>query len=62
MEEIENELKRYTTYSSISYGVVEIKPEALGENFDVNLYLEEADRKIKQNKKNKNPYKLQYKI
>lgn len=62
MEEIENVLKNYTTYSSISYGVVEIKPEALDESFDINLYLEEADRIIKQDKKNKNPYKLKYKI
>lgn len=62
MEDIENELKSYTTYSSISYGVVEIKPEELGDNFEVNPYLEEADRIIKQDKKNKNPYKLQYKI
>lgn len=62
IEKIENELKSYTAYSSISYGIVEIPPEEMGEGFDINRYLEEADRRIKQDKKNKNIYKLQYKI
>ena len=62
MEKIEDSLKLYTDYTSISYGIVEISPVDMGEEFDINIYLEEADRKIKQDKKTKKSYMLQYKI
>ncbi|MGB8454545.1 MAG: GGDEF domain-containing protein [Anaerocolumna sp.] len=62
MEKINEELQLYTPYASISYGIVEILPEHMGEGFDVNFYFEEADNKIKQDKKNKKKYQLEYKI
>ncbi len=62
MEKINDELQIYTPYASISYGIVEIHPEHMGEGFDINVHLEEADKKIKLDKENKKKYQLKYKI
>ncbi len=62
MERLNDELQAYSAYASISYGIAEIPPEKMGEEFNINLFLEEADKKIIQDKKNKKKYELQYKI
>lgn len=62
MEKIDSGLKDFSIYAAISYGIVEIFPEQMGDNFDINFYLEDADRKIKQVKSKKIEYQFLYKI